>query len=469
MILNRLRQILLQLQTSNFRSLLFLSVFMCVPLFSLPAAAATLTGTVRNGTTGQPAAGVDVVLIALQGGMETVASTKTDSAGRFTLDNPSIGTQPMLVRALYRGVNFHASLPPGRTTADIEVFDPTRDPRVLQITTRLVVFQPNGATLLVGEEYTVNNSSKPPAAFFKPDGTFDFELPAGAALGQVSAWGPSGMPTVQGTIDRGPQRYSIAFPFRPGESGVRVSYQVPYPGNSARLRLPAGTAARVVLIAPPTVQVIGTGFAPAGTQEGWSVYARDAVAAATAIDVSVSVSGTAPPPAADPGAGQGSASGRSQVATEVMPSRLGNLQWILVVGFAALFLIGVIFLWRRPAPLPASTGTAAVSPEGVAIAVPASLSPRFEPSPAAPAPQTSASVRAASPSPMQPPSPPRAAPPSTSADMSQLDRQFTGSLDDLKETLFRLELRRQAGTISDADYQRDRARVESRLRSLLHG
>ena len=441
-------------------------MFISGSIFSVSAA--TLTGTVRNGTTGQPAAGVDVVLIALQGGMETVASTKTDSGGRFTLDNPGIGTQPMLVRALYRGVNFHASLPPGRTTADIEVFDPTRDPRVLQITTRLIVFQPNGATLLVGEEYTINNAAKPPAAFFKPDGTFDFELPAGAALGQVSAWGPSGMPTVQGTIDRGPQRYSVAFPFRPGESGVRVSYQVPYSGNSARLRLPSGAAAaRVVLIAPPTVLVIGTGFAPAGTQEGWSVYARDAVAAATALDVSVS--GTAPPPAAEPGAGQGSASGRSQVATEVMPSRLGNLQWILVVGFAALFLIGVIFLWRRPAPLPAGTGTDAVSPEGVGIAVPASPSPRFEPSPAVPAPQKSASVRAASPSPMQPPSPARAAPPSTSADMSQLDRQVTGSLDDLKETLFRLELRRQAGTISDADYQRERARVESRLRSLLHG
>ena len=413
---------------------LCLSVFISGSIFSVSAA--TLTGTVRNGSTGQPAAGVDVVLISLQGGMETVASTKTDSAGRFTLDNPSIGTQPMLVRALYRGVNFHTSLPPGRTTADMEVFDPTRDPRVLQITTRLIVFQPNGATLLVGEEYTINNTAKPPAAFFKPDGTFDFELPAGAAFGQVSAWGPSGMPTVQGTIDRGPQRYAIAFPFRPGESGVRLSYQVPYPGNSARLRLPSRiVASSVFLIAPPTVQVSGAGFAPAGTQGGMSVYARDAVAAGTALDVSVS--GTAPPPTAEPGAGQGSDSGRSTPATEVMPSRLGNLQWILVVGFAALFLIGVIFLWRRPV---------AVSPDGTTASIPSSPSPRREP---------------------QPVSPPASA--STSAEMSDLDRQVTGSLDDLKETLFGLELRRQAGTISDADYQRERARVESRLRSLLHG
>jgi len=53
--------------------------------------------------------------------------------------------------------------------------------------------------------------------------------------------------------------------------------------------------------------------------------------------------------------------------------------------------------------------------------------------------------------------------------MSHLDRIVAAGLADLKEALFRLELRRQAGTISDDDYQRERARIESQLRSLLHG
>ena len=39
------------------------------------AAAGTLSGVVRNGTTGAAAAGVDVVLIQLQGGMEAVANS----------------------------------------------------------------------------------------------------------------------------------------------------------------------------------------------------------------------------------------------------------------------------------------------------------------------------------------------------------------------------------------------------------
>jgi hypothetical protein len=43
------------------------------------------------------------------------------------------------------------------------------------------------------------------------------------------------------------------------------------------------------------------------------------------------------------------------------------------------------------------------------------------------------------------------------------------SLDALKDTLFRLELRRQAGTISEAEYTQERARTEKVLRDLVRG
>jgi hypothetical protein len=39
----------------------------------------------------------------------------------------------------------------------------------------------------------------------------------------------------------------------------------------------------------------------------------------------------------------------------------------------------------------------------------------------------------------------------------------------LKDTLFRLELRRQAGTISEAEYNQERARAEKVLRDLVRG
>ena len=50
-----------------------------------------------------------------------------------------------------------------------------------------------------------------------------------------------------------------------------------------------------------------------------------------------------------------------------------------------------------------------------------------------------------------------------------IDREVRGSLDELKNNIFRLELRRQAGTISEEDYARQRESVEKTLRALVRG
>jgi hypothetical protein len=53
--------------------------------------------------------------------------------------------------------------------------------------------------------------------------------------------------------------------------------------------------------------------------------------------------------------------------------------------------------------------------------------------------------------------------------LEKVDAAVATSLDALKEQLFRLELRHQAGTISDADYAAERARAEKVLRDLVRG
>src|SRR5262249_29224024 len=115
------------------------------------AQAGTLHGTVKNGTTSKAAAGIEVILIQLQGSMQPVANTKTDDQGQFTFDNPTLGTAPMLVRAVFHGVNFHQPVPPGRNDVEIEVFDPTQDAKTVSVSTHIVIFQPNGSRLIVGE------------------------------------------------------------------------------------------------------------------------------------------------------------------------------------------------------------------------------------------------------------------------------------------------------------------------------
>ena len=82
---------------------------------AVSARGGVLHGTVKNGTTGKAASDIEVILIQLQGGMQPVANSKTDAQGQFSFDNPAVGTQPMLVRAIYKGINFHQPLPPGRS------------------------------------------------------------------------------------------------------------------------------------------------------------------------------------------------------------------------------------------------------------------------------------------------------------------------------------------------------------------
>jgi hypothetical protein len=396
--------------------------------------AGTLEGTVHNGTTGKPAGGVDVILIQLQGGMQPVATTKADTAGRYRFDRPELTGAPMLVRVPYRGVNYHEPVPPGKTTADVQIFEPTQKADAFQVRTRAIVLQPNGDQLLVGEEYTVENHTQPPVAFFKQDGTFEFNVPPDAKLSQVSAWSASGMPVVQPTIEKGPNRDAIAFAFKPGENGVRLSYQLPYPGNQTTLRTASGYATqRLLVVAAPSVQVTGTDLAPAGNEQGYAIYARDSVPANTAMDISIS--GTAPPPSGNAAGGTGSdgsqnpaVNSRAETPGEVattLPARLDSLKWILVAGFSALFALGAAWLWRRPQLTePDARGAATVS---------------------------------------QAPSKP------TSQVMADVEREARGSLDELKDRIFRLELRRQAGTISENDYARQREQIEGRLRELVRG
>jgi hypothetical protein len=55
------------------------------------------------------------------------------------------------------------------------------------------------------------------------------------------------------------------------------------------------------------------------------------------------------------------------------------------------------------------------------------------------------------------------------ASLSEVDAAIGTSLDALKESLFRLELRHQAGTISEEEYARERAKAEKVLRDLVRG
>src|ERR1700675_424723 len=326
------------------------AILLCVT--GSAAQAGTVHGTVKNGTTGKPAPGVTVMLIQLQGGMQPVANTQSDAQGQFTFDNPSLGAHPMLVRAGYRGINFHQPVPPGKSDVEVAVYEPTKDAKAIAVTTRVVFFQPNGTTLIVGEEYSLQNDTKPPQAYFRADGNFEFSVPENAQLQQVAASGPAGMPVVQAPIDKSKGHFAIAYAFRPGENTVRYSYEIPYPNNTAAIKIPpsAYAARRLLVVAPPSVQIVGEGLQAGGQEQGMAIYGRENLAANATL--AVNVSGTAPPPganAADQGQlAQDPQGAPASASIQQVPGRLDVLKWPLVAGFIGVFAVGAILLARRP-------------------------------------------------------------------------------------------------------------------------
>jgi len=127
-----------------------------------------------------------------------------------------------------------------------------------------------------------------------------------------------------------------------------------------------------------------------------------------------------------------------ETTVETAPARIGEEKWILLGGLAAIFAVGVGLLLRKPVPELASAPAPQPAPKGRKA-------------------QRLAQAKAA------PPPAPRTPP------VEKVQQEVNSNLDSLKDTLLRLELRRQAGTITDAEYALERGRAEQLLRDLVQG
>ena len=87
-------------------------------IMALPAMGA-VDGVVNNGTTGKPQPSVLITLVQPgQGGMQTIATVKSDSEGKFKIDK-EYPPGPLLLQAVYGGVVYTQPLPPGTPTTGV--------------------------------------------------------------------------------------------------------------------------------------------------------------------------------------------------------------------------------------------------------------------------------------------------------------------------------------------------------------
>ncbi len=194
-----------------------------VLLLSTVASAQILTGTLKNGTNGKPAAGDDVVLIKLAQGMEEAARTKADASGRFSFQLPDAG--PHLIRAIHQGVTYHRMAPPGVNSVEVVVYDVSKKANGVSVTADVMRFQAQGSELQGIRLFAVDNTSNPPRTQMG-DEHFKFFLPEGAQIDQAMAMTAGGQPINSAPVpEKEKNCYGFVFPLRPGETQFQVVFQ----------------------------------------------------------------------------------------------------------------------------------------------------------------------------------------------------------------------------------------------------
>jgi len=408
--------------------------FLFAILFAFQAASAgqNIAGTVVNASTGRPLPHQAISLVALQNGMQTVASTSTDDAGRYRFSASTSG--PVMVQSDWQGVPYFAKVATGQSETNLQAYNVSHDAKLVAVDAEIMVLQPNAGQLAIVNEYRIENNAQPPVTLAvkgAKSGLFRFRVPPGAQVDMVRVVGPGEMP-----LARQPEPtaehdvYAVPTPLRPGETRVQISYRLPYAGLKAALsEAPVFRPAHFEVYVPQPMSFTGDGFAQVGEQDGYKVYGIPTGPGASTGKFNVS--GDAPMPA--PPSAEASSPAASSTA---QPAPAGGEASASAAPAPAAAVPDPTFLERNRWTLFALLGLVAAAGFGILLA-------RNEPA-------TVRSSPAANEAGSPPPPPPN--------DLSKL-----------KDDLFLLEVRRNTGNVDEAEYARLRAALDERLRTLARG
>lgn len=417
----------------------------CVLLAGL-ASAESINGTVNNGSTGKPAAGVSVTLVDPMGGMAELATAKTDAQGRFKLEAPT-AQGPRLARAEKGGVNYFKMITPGSTNIDLEVYDAAPTVEGISGAADVVKLQAQGSTMQAVELFAIRNASKPPRTLASKT-TFEFVLPEGAQIDGADAQGPNGQPISTATAPtKEKNHYTFSYALKPGETRFQVSYHLPYSGQATFTPQLVQSFDHYVLVMPATMKFAAKDakqFQPMTNQPGSTVEVS--VHAKSGDNLSYTLSGTGEFPEekqtdADSAPSAPTMGGAAQADSRPggglgkpgeEPDGLAKYRWYILALLVTVLLGGGIWTHERTLQESAASGAAALPQAATHTAVGA----------------VSGSKAAL---PVVPPTAP-----------SNL------LLAALKEELFQLEVERQQGKLAPGEYEKARAAVEQTLQRALN-
>jgi hypothetical protein len=232
----------------------FLAALALLVCLSTAARGATnITGSVRNQSRGEPAAGDDVMLTRLDKGMQEKARAKTDSQGAFNL-NVQYPDKPYLVRVFHQGVSYDHQASVGQTLI-IQVFDAATHVQGITGTIEILRTGTVANLLHVSDMVEIKNESSPPLTQ-AGERTFEVYLPANAKIDSVLAAGPGEMGVMISVapVPGEPGHYAVNFPLRPGATKFAFNYDLPYRGHAAFQTRHAYPLKQMAVMIPPTMK-----------------------------------------------------------------------------------------------------------------------------------------------------------------------------------------------------------------------
>jgi hypothetical protein len=233
---------------------MMLSFAALLAFFSIGALGANnITGSVRNQSHGEPAAGDKVILVRLDRGMQEEARAKTDAQGAFTL-NVQHPDGPYLVRVFHQGVSYDQKASVGDALS-IQVFDTAPQVRGLTGSIEILRTGTYGNLLHVSDMIEIKNESNPPLTQ-TGERTFEVYLPANAKIDSVLAAGPGkvGEMISAAPVPGEPGHYTVSFPLRPGATKFAFNYDLAYEGHAAFQTRHEYPLQQFAVMIPPTMK-----------------------------------------------------------------------------------------------------------------------------------------------------------------------------------------------------------------------
>ena len=211
-----------------------------------------ITGSARNESRSQLAAGDEVILVRLDNGRQE-ARAKTSALGAFAFHVPYAG-KPYLVRVIHQGVAYEQKAF-GGDALSIPVFDAAR--QIAGVTGRIEILRAEvqGNLLRVSDMYEITNQSSPPLTLARRR-TFEVYLPAAARIRVVWAAGPENVRAVISVlpISDVPGHYAVNFPLRPGATKFGFEYDLPYRGDVTLQTRCVYPLEQFAVMIPPTMR-----------------------------------------------------------------------------------------------------------------------------------------------------------------------------------------------------------------------